>query len=188
MSETIKGPISKLADEYGSSRRRTQRVKIAIPVIVRIPRANASFYEETTETVVVNAHGCLARLAVPLEQGQQIHIINSKSVEERACCRRLDRASSAKAKQKWGSNFQSPRRDSGESPSHRRIGTQPTESSPPLPKFRSLPHPSESHSPGSQSSLTAKRHAPALCDSICCMVPRNQFRIASSISSCVPHL
>jgi hypothetical protein len=84
MSETIKSPISKLADEYGSSRRRTQRVKIAIPVVVKIPRANASFYEETTETVVVNAHGCLARLAVPLEQGQQIHIINSKSAEERA--------------------------------------------------------------------------------------------------------
>ena len=85
MSETIKSPISKLADEYGSSRRRTQRVKIAIPVVVKIPRANASFYEETTETVVVNAHGCLTRLAVPLEQGQQIHIINSKSTEERPC-------------------------------------------------------------------------------------------------------
>ena len=33
------------------------------------------------------------------------------------------------------------------------------------------------------SNLTAKRHTPALCDSICCMVPRNQLRIASSISS-----
>ena len=85
MSETMKGPVSKLADEHGSTRRRTQRVKIAIPVTVRIPRANASFYEETTETVVVNAHGCLARLAVPLEQGQQIHIINSKSADEQAC-------------------------------------------------------------------------------------------------------
>jgi PilZ domain-containing protein len=85
MSETMKGSVTRLADEYGSTRRRTQRVKIAIPVTVRIPRANASFYEEFTETVVVNAHGCLARLAVSLEQGQQIHIINSKSADEQAC-------------------------------------------------------------------------------------------------------
>jgi hypothetical protein len=85
MSETMKGSVAKLADEYGSNRRRTQRVKIAIPIAVRIPKANASFYEEATETVVVNAHGCLARLAVPLAQGQQIHIINSKSAEEQAC-------------------------------------------------------------------------------------------------------
>ena len=85
MSETMKGSVTRLADEYGSTRRRTQRVKIAIPVTVRIPRANASFYEEPTETVVVNSHGCLARLAVPLEQGQQIHIINSKSADEQVC-------------------------------------------------------------------------------------------------------
>jgi hypothetical protein len=85
MSETMKSPVSKLADEHGSSRRRTQRVKIAIPVTVKIPRANASFYEEATETVVVNAHGCLARLAVPLEQGEQIRLINPKSSEEQEC-------------------------------------------------------------------------------------------------------
>lgn len=85
MSETMKGSVSKLADEYGSTRRRTQRVKIAIPIAVRIPKTNASFYEEAAETVVVNAHGCLARLAVPLEQGQQIRIVNSKSSEEQAC-------------------------------------------------------------------------------------------------------
>lgn len=85
MSDTMKGSVAKLADENGSSRRRTQRVKIAIPVTVRISRASGSSYEETTETVVVNAHGCLARLAVPLEQGQQIRIINPKSSEEQEC-------------------------------------------------------------------------------------------------------
>jgi hypothetical protein len=85
MSDSMKGSVAKLADQHGSSRRRTQRVKIAIPITVRIPRADASFYEETTETVVVNANGCLARLAVPLEQDQQIRIINSKSNEEQDC-------------------------------------------------------------------------------------------------------
>jgi hypothetical protein len=85
MSSTTKGSVAKLADENNSGRRRTQRVKIAIPVTVRVPKANASFYEEATETVVVNAHGCLARVAVPLAPGQQIHIINQKSSEEQAC-------------------------------------------------------------------------------------------------------
>ena len=85
MSSSIKGSVAKLADEHGSTRRRTQRVKIAIPVTVRIPKSNASFYDEATETVVVNAHGCLARLAVPLAPGQQIRIINQKSSEEQEC-------------------------------------------------------------------------------------------------------
>jgi hypothetical protein len=85
MSETIKGSVTRLADEYGSTRRRTQRVKIAIPIAVRIPKADASFYEEATETVVVNANGCLTRLAAPVTQGQQIHVFNSKSTQEQAC-------------------------------------------------------------------------------------------------------
>lgn len=85
MSETMKGSVAKLADEHGSNRRRTRRVKIAIPVTVRIPKPNASFYEETTETIVVNAHGCLAFLAVPLAPGQQVRIINPKSSEEQEC-------------------------------------------------------------------------------------------------------
>ena len=85
MSDMTKGSIAKLTDQHGSTRRRTQRVRIAIPIAVRIPRANASFYEEAAETVVVNAHGCLTRLAVPLQRGQQIHIINSKSTEEQSC-------------------------------------------------------------------------------------------------------
>lgn len=84
MSHTMKDSVAKLADEYGSRRRRTQRVKIAIPIAVRIPKANASFYEEAAETIVVNAQGCLVRLSVPLEQGQQIHIINSQSAQEQA--------------------------------------------------------------------------------------------------------
>jgi hypothetical protein len=85
MTETMKGSIGRLADEYGSNRRRTQRVKIAIPVIVRIAKADASFYEEVTQTIVVNANGCLAPLAVPVAQGQRIRIVNSWSTEEQGC-------------------------------------------------------------------------------------------------------
>ena len=48
-----------------------------------------------------------------------------------------------KARQKWDSNFQSQPRDSGESPSHPRIGTQPTASFQPRLKCRSPRHRSE---------------------------------------------
>jgi len=70
----MKGSVANLADENCSGRRRTQRQDHT----VRIPKVNASFYEEATETVVVNADGCLTLLAVPLEPGQQVRIINPK--------------------------------------------------------------------------------------------------------------
>jgi hypothetical protein len=81
MSETMKGSVAKLADEYGSNRRRTQRVKIAIPIAIRISKENASFYEEATETVVVNANGCLALLATPRRAGpaDSYHRLPSKN-------------------------------------------------------------------------------------------------------------
>ena len=188
MSETMKSPVSKLADEYGSSRRRTQRVKIAIPVTVRIPRANASFYEETTETVVVNAHGCLARLAVPLEQGQQIRIINTKSSEEQECVV-VWIGQFSEGKTEVGLEFSEPAPQilANHLPTG---GLEPSRQKAPncSPNAAAFDIEVNDVRPDLCSNLTAKRHAPALCDSICCMVPRNQFRIASSISSCVPQL
>jgi hypothetical protein len=68
-----------------SNRRRTQRVMIAMPVVIRVTNAKDAFYEEATETVVVNAHGCMVRLAVPLMRDQVVRIINPKSLEEQAC-------------------------------------------------------------------------------------------------------
>ena len=68
-----------------SNRRRTQRVMIAMPVIIRVPNAKDAFYEEATETVVVNAHGCMVRLAVPLTRDQVVRILNPKSLEEQSC-------------------------------------------------------------------------------------------------------
>jgi hypothetical protein len=57
--------------------RRTQRVQIAMPVLVRGPA-----FEEVTNTVAVNAHGCLVLLKAKVVRDDQISLINPKTAEE----------------------------------------------------------------------------------------------------------
>jgi len=57
--------------------RRTQRVQIAMPVLVR-----GSNFEEATTTVAVNAHGCLIMLKTPVARDDRISLINPKTAEE----------------------------------------------------------------------------------------------------------
>jgi hypothetical protein len=57
--------------------RRTQRVQIAMPVIVRGAR-----FEEATITVAVNAHGCLVMLKSEILRDQHVSLINPKTAEE----------------------------------------------------------------------------------------------------------
>jgi hypothetical protein len=64
--------------------RRTQRVQIAMPVLIRGKNGNQPF-EEETQTLVVNAHGCLVLLAMPVARNQQISIVNAKTAEELPC-------------------------------------------------------------------------------------------------------
>lgn len=67
--------------ELTAERRRTQRVLIAMPVLVRGGTAPKTF-EESTVTVSVNANGCLLRLAQQVVRGQQIAVVNPKTAEE----------------------------------------------------------------------------------------------------------
>ena len=57
--------------------RRTQRVQIAMPVLVRGAR-----FEEATSTVAVNAHGCLVMLKAPVSRDDEVSLINPKTAEE----------------------------------------------------------------------------------------------------------
>lgn len=68
----------------GSERRRTQRVQIAMPVIVRSRDAKPPF-EEKTHTVSVNANGCLVKVATPLLRAQKVLIVNPNTTEELPC-------------------------------------------------------------------------------------------------------
>jgi len=60
-----------------SEARRSQRIQITMPLVVR----GANFKELTT-TVSVNAHGCRVMLEAKVMRGDQIWLINPKTVEE----------------------------------------------------------------------------------------------------------
>jgi hypothetical protein len=57
--------------------RRTQRVQISMPVLVRGPN-----FHEATNTVAVNAHGCLVLLKTKVVRDDQLSLINPKTAEE----------------------------------------------------------------------------------------------------------
>ena len=71
------------AQQY-SKLRRTQRVHIQMAVIVRGTSKGKPF-EEETKTTTVNANGCLVSLDAPVMRGQQVSVVNSKTVEELMC-------------------------------------------------------------------------------------------------------
>jgi PilZ domain len=73
-----------LPGDANSDRRRSHRVNIAMPVLVRGKKGTQSF-EESTQTISVSAHGCMVRVANPVARGQEIAIVNKKTAEELPC-------------------------------------------------------------------------------------------------------
>jgi hypothetical protein len=69
----------------GSERRRSQRVFLSLPVLVRGAASGPPSFEEETRTLVVNAHGALIILANRVEVGEKLRLKNLKSGEERPC-------------------------------------------------------------------------------------------------------
>ena len=67
-----------------SDRRRTHRIQITMPVIVR-GKSGAQSFEERTQTVSVNANGCMVRLEARVGRMQHVEIVNPKTAEELPC-------------------------------------------------------------------------------------------------------
>jgi PilZ domain len=70
--------------EGSSEKRRSLRVNIAMPVLVRGKKGTQPF-EEATLTITVSAHGCMFRVANALTRGQEIAIVNKMTAEELPC-------------------------------------------------------------------------------------------------------
>lgn len=66
-------------------RRRSQRVKIEIPLVVQTQADSRGPASEKTHTMVVNAHGALIALAMKVSIGQLLTITNAKTDEELDC-------------------------------------------------------------------------------------------------------
>lgn len=70
--------------ESQAERRRSHRVQIAMPVLIRGKKGTQPF-EEKTHTTSVNAHGCMVRLSTQVTRAQEVSIINPKTAEELPC-------------------------------------------------------------------------------------------------------
>jgi hypothetical protein len=68
-----------------SNRRRSQRVLLPIPIQVIARGPDNVHVSESTQTVVVSAHGALIYLDLPATLGQVIVVKNPETVEEQAC-------------------------------------------------------------------------------------------------------
>jgi hypothetical protein len=74
----MKSPMS---GDSASDRRRSHRVNIAMPVLIRGTKGGQAF-EEPAFTVSVSAHGCMMRVATQVTRGQEVAIVNTKTAEE----------------------------------------------------------------------------------------------------------
>lgn len=74
------GPVR----ERITDKRRSKRVRIAMPITVCWKRGSANFQEQGA-TAVVSAHGCMVYLAAQLEKGEQVCVINTATLEEQTC-------------------------------------------------------------------------------------------------------
>lgn len=86
--------------------RRSKRVYIAMPVIVKGQQGKDTF-EENASTESVNAHGCVVRLAKSVDRGQKLTLTNVKS-EEAVECRVVYVGQSEAGKTQAGVEFTRP--------------------------------------------------------------------------------
>jgi hypothetical protein len=86
MDNSASSKDTKIAAPTGdaAAKRRSQRVQISMPVLVRGKHGTHPF-EEETKTAVVNANGCSFLMKERVTQGQEVSLVNLKTAEELPC-------------------------------------------------------------------------------------------------------
>jgi len=77
--------IGRAMADIKAMRPRTTRVLLAIPVFIYGNKESEKPFKEITQTVEVNANGCLLELATPVVKEQQLLLTNMKTNEEMPC-------------------------------------------------------------------------------------------------------
>ena len=65
----------------GANRRRSQRLFLQVPIVIEGQATGKPNFVEKSRTVVVNAHGALVEMSVPLEQGSTVNVKNIRTNE-----------------------------------------------------------------------------------------------------------
>ena len=68
-----------------TGQRRSQRLFIQVPVVLEGRLANKAPFNESTRTIVVNAHGALVETRTALNPGQVVSVTNSRTNEKAEC-------------------------------------------------------------------------------------------------------
>ena len=89
------------------NKRRSSRIFSRVPVRATGKNAHGRAFKETSETILVNAHGCLLYLNEPLEMAGILTIINPVTEEEQEC-RVVFLGDTSKKGQRVGVEFLSP--------------------------------------------------------------------------------
>jgi hypothetical protein len=94
-----------------TTRRRSQRVILTMPVTVRTEDApRDTSFEEETHTLIVNLHGALILLAAKVIKGQKLRLKNRATQEEQVC-QVASLGSKAEGKTQIGVEFLTPSPD-----------------------------------------------------------------------------
>jgi hypothetical protein len=80
----VKSSMAGPSGDSAADRRRSHRIQITMPVIVRGKSGNHPF-EELAHTVSVNANGCMIRVEARITRSQHVSIVNPKTAEELPC-------------------------------------------------------------------------------------------------------
>ncbi|HET9995130.1 MAG TPA: hypothetical protein VFQ18_06975 [Candidatus Acidoferrum sp.] len=114
------------------ARRRSQRVLMQVPVRLRGKDAQGQDFEESTETLAINAHGALVLLSARVTSGGVIVMRHNKTEEEQEChVAFLGPVRGGKAE--IGLEFSVPR------PAFWRVAFPPEDWSPKNPEARTVP-------------------------------------------------
>lgn len=70
---------------HASARRRSQRVLMQVGIRIRGKDAQGKDFEESTQTLAINAHGALILLNTRVISGAVIHMKHNKTEEEQEC-------------------------------------------------------------------------------------------------------
>lgn len=114
------------------ARRRSQRVLMQVPIRLRGKDAQGKDYEESTETLAINAHGALVLLTARVTSGSVVMMRHTKTEEEQEChVAYLGPVRGGKAE--IGLEFTTPR------PTFWRVAFPPEDWSPKNPEARTVP-------------------------------------------------
>ena len=71
--------------EATREKRRSERVKLSVPVIVMTETKDREHVREEARTITVNAHGGLFKLKMEVLSGQPMILVNAKTNKEETC-------------------------------------------------------------------------------------------------------